>query len=54
MKKWCRHTRIIRKWEFGEYAFTDKDGWIDWDLNIDRWKFCPICGKPRPEPRKER
>lgn len=51
-KKWCRHTRIMKPgvdWDKGDYSFTDEAGWIDWNINTDRWNFCPICGKPRPK-----
>ncbi len=47
--KWCRHIRIINDPYWGEYLSTDKEGWIDWVTVTHRWKFCPICGKPRPK-----
>ncbi len=53
LRKWCRHIRIVSDSYWGDYLFTDKDGWIDWNININRWKFCPRCGTKKPEESKD-
>ena len=39
--KWCKH---IKRFDLG-WSFNLPSG----ILIIRNWKFCPICGKPRPK-----
>jgi hypothetical protein len=47
--KWCRHIRMenifggVRGWTF---VLEPKDTFSD--VNAESWKFCPLCGTPKP------
>ena len=45
MNKWCEHIKS------GEGVF--KCHYHTWDKQTTGWKFCPLCGKPRPAEKKK-
>lgn len=51
MKKWCEHfikddsgERLNEYWAYEKY-----EDLAEVTLVPKGWKFCPICGKPRPK-----
>lgn len=47
-EKWCEHCEVK--------PCTAKNSWRMWDNDAyaNGWKFCPICGTPRPEAPREK
>lgn len=44
--EWCEHIRIAT-----DGSYNCNIGSMSWYFNDSSiWKFCPICGTPRPEP----
>ena len=50
MNEWCEHTKIHRESKDidGDWVFVNHIG-----CSANSWKFCPICGKPRPAEKKK-
>ena len=58
LPKWCEHikhsgtSKVFHSIAQGyvPYWAMFKDYGIEGNEILDEWKFCPWCGKPRPDP----